>query len=101
MSQSTQNNVLQVIRSTPQAANDDAMLLDIYWHTYDGWDDNKSLYYNLSKATSSETITRSRRRLHEKGLIKYSKDADKARERLYKEYKEEYSERKPWWSRFQ
>lgn len=39
-----QQRVLDLIHDTPRAANDDPMLIDIYYRTYDGWDDTKSLY---------------------------------------------------------
>ena len=87
-----QQRVLQVVNSYPKTANDDPMLLDTYWHMYDDWLDNKSLYWNLSRSTSPESITRARRKLHELGYIKYSDEADAAREKQFKTYRNEYGE---------
>jgi hypothetical protein len=86
-----QKRVLALIQNHPRAANDDAYLLDIYWHEYDGWLDNRSLYDNLSRATPPGAITRCRRKLHELGYITYSKEADKAREDKFIEYRDENS----------
>jgi len=85
-----QKRVLGIIQDSPRAANDDPMLLDLYWHTYDGWDDKKSLYSNLSRISPSESITRARRKLHELGLIVYTEDTEQARYEEFKKYKEEY-----------
>jgi len=85
-----QKRVLGIIQDSPRAANDDAMLTDLYWHQYDGWDDSKSLYYNLSRISPSESITRARRKLHELGLITYTEDVETARYEEFKKYKEEY-----------
>lgn len=85
--------VLKVIESNPGIQNDDAKLLEVFWHQADGWDDTKSLYWNLSKVTPAESVTRSRRKLHEFGYIKYSDDADSAREKKFVEYRDENGER--------
>jgi hypothetical protein len=76
-------NVYDVIQRNPMAANDDAVLLERYWIEVDGWDESKSLYWNLSRCTRPETITRRRRELHNLGLIKYTKKADKQREEAF------------------
>ena len=78
-----QRNVYQVIQRNPSAANDDAILLERYWVEVDGWDESKSLYWNLSRVTRPETITRRRRELYNMGLITYSEAADKSREEAY------------------
>lgn len=75
--------VYEVIQRNPQAANDDAVLLERYWIEVDGWDENKSLYWNLSKVTRPETITRRRRELHNMGLINYSDQANDFREEAF------------------
>jgi len=72
-----QRRVLQVITFYPEAANDDAALLSNYWLMYDGWDDSKSLYWNLSRSTRPETITRRKRELYNLGLIEYSEERQK------------------------
>lgn len=83
-----QKNVLAVIRENPWTADDEAALLDIYWHKFDDWDDTKSLYWNLSKSTRPETITRRRRELHDMGLITYSKDSQARREEAFNNERE-------------
>lgn len=79
-----QRNVLAIIKDFPPAANDEAALLDQYWHRFDNWNDSQSLYYNLSHATRPETITRRRRELYNLGLIEYSEQATKTREEAFK-----------------
>jgi len=74
-----QQRVLSVINLYPEAADDDAVLLSNYWLTYDGWDESKSLYWNLSRSTRPETITRRRRELYNLGKITYKKDKLKER----------------------
>lgn len=83
-----QRQVLAVIRETPEAANDEAMLLDLYYHKYDNWDDTKSFYWNMSKATRPETITRRRRELFNMGLITYSDTADRRRSEAFNNERE-------------
>ncbi len=83
--------VLKVINDNPGSQNDDAKLLEVFWKS-EGWNDDHSLYWNLSRVTPAESVTRSRRALHELGYIKYSKDADKAREDRYKQELEERSD---------
>lgn len=70
-----QKNVLQIINKYPESANDEAMLLERYWIEIDGWDDTKSLYWNLQRVTRPETISRRRRELFNLGLINYSQKA--------------------------
>jgi len=72
-----QQRVLTVINQHPDAANDDAVLLANYWIMYDQWDESKSLYWNLTKATRPETITRRKRELFNLGLIEYSQERQK------------------------
>lgn len=78
-----QQQVLGVIQRTPAAADDDALLLERFWIEVDGWDESKSLYWNLSRSRRPESITRRRRELYNMGLITYSKDADKKREEAF------------------
>lgn len=78
-----QKAVYEVIQRNPEAANNDAILLERYWIEVDGWDEDKSLYWNLSKCTRPETITRRRRELFNMGLITYSDAADKMRDEAY------------------
>jgi hypothetical protein len=86
-----QKNVLDVITRTPEAANDDALLLERYYIEIDGWDDSKSLYWNLQRVTRAGTITRRRRELYNLGLIEYSPEALKARTKAYKRERDVHS----------
>ena len=79
-----QQRVLTVINLFPDAANDDAVLLANYWIMYDQWDESKSLYWNLTKATRPETITRRKRELYNLGLIEYSQERQKVVMEAYK-----------------
>ncbi len=78
-----QKNVLHIINKYPEAANDEALLLERYWHEVDGYDDTKSLYWNLSRMTRPETISRRRRGLYNLGLISYDTEALERREEAY------------------
>lgn len=84
--------VLECIERHPGIQNSDAKLLDTYWHEVDGWDDSKSLYWNLLKVTPPGSITRSRRKLHEKEYIVYEEEVEKAREKKYIQYRDENGE---------
>lgn len=78
-----QQQVLGVIQRTPAAADDDALLLERFWIEVDGWDESKSLYWNLTRCRRPESITRRRRELHNMGLITYSNEALKQREEAF------------------
>lgn len=78
-----QQLVLDAINRCPEAANDDALLLEQVWRE-DGWLDNRSLYDNLCRVTRPETISRRRRELFNMGLIKYSQSADNERMEAFK-----------------
>jgi hypothetical protein len=79
-----QQLVHEVIQRTPEAANDDALLLERYWVEVDGWDDTKSLYWNLSHMTRPATIERRRRELFNMNLIEYSPEALKSRTEAFR-----------------
>jgi hypothetical protein len=64
--------------ANPAVVDTEIMLLEAIWKI-EGWDESKSLYWNLSLVTHPESLSRARRRLHELGLISYSKDAKKIR----------------------
>jgi predicted transcriptional regulator len=87
----TQKYILSIIKANPGCQNSDAKLLEAIW-THEGWQDGKSLYWNLSRVTSSETATRARRKLHELGLITYTKEVEKKRYHNYKDMTLEYSQ---------
>jgi hypothetical protein len=74
--------VYRVIQNNPGVQNNDADLIAAVWRA-ENWDDNDTLENNIAKVTRSETITRRRRQLHEKGLIKYSKEAMQEREEAF------------------
>jgi hypothetical protein len=75
---------MTLYREDPNVVNDEAVLYDRYVHEFDGADDSKSLYWNMSKCTNPETISRRRRELHRDGHIVYSKDAHKKRTEAFK-----------------
>jgi predicted transcriptional regulator len=81
--------VYQVMQSNPITINNDSLLIASVWEK-EGYDYSKSLYENLKKLTRPETITRSRRRLKELGLITYSEKADKERYEAFKQAKDEH-----------
>lgn len=78
-----QQNVLKIISKYPAAANDEALLLERYWIEIDGWDEDKSLYWNLRRATRPETISRRRRELYNMQLITYDESTIKTREEAF------------------
>lgn len=82
-----QKLVLDAIKSNPQAANDDALLLSIIWageiQRKGSRVTQDELYRLLRAVTRPETITRRRRELFNKGLITYSKEADNTREKAF------------------
>jgi len=73
-----QKLVYKVIQENPGVQDDDARLIAAVWREC-GWDDGVSLEDNIAYMPRSESITRRRRELHERGLITYSKDADLSR----------------------
>lgn len=83
-----QKNVLHIIQKYPNAANDEAMLLERYWMEIDNWLDDKSLYWNLQRVTRPETITRRRRELYNLGLIEYTEQADRDRMEAFRNERE-------------
>ena len=85
----TEKLVLDAIKFNPDCADDDAKLLATVWEK--SWDHEASLYYNLKRVPHSESLTRARRKLHEKGLIKYSTSALKRRTKRFSEYRDENS----------
>jgi hypothetical protein len=71
--------------------NDEHLLLERVW-LESGWDDTKSLYWNLQRMPHPESISRARRKLHEMGLIRYSDKALKHRIDAYKDAREQYGQ---------
>lgn len=66
----------------------DTALIAFIWRI-DGWDDSKPLEENIAKVRSAESIRRTRQKMHEKGLIKYSDEAEERRYEAYKDVKDE------------
>lgn len=90
-----QKLVYEVIMANPGVQNDDVALLEAVW-TREGWQEGKSLYWNLSRVTRSETITRRRRDLHQMGLIEYSKEADNERMEAFENERDQHSQGESW-----
>lgn len=86
--------ILAIYAKYPHAVNDDAILLDCVWRLL-GWDETKSLYWNLSRLPRPESITRARRKLHEQGKIVYSKQAHDRRMKAFVAARDEHSNHKP------
>jgi len=82
--------VYDAIQENPGVENDDIRLLEAVW-IKEGWQDGKSLYWNLSRVTRSETVTRRRRDLHVMGLIQYSDEADQARKEAFESERDIHS----------
>lgn len=82
-----QRLVLRVIRMNPGIQNNDAQLIAAVWR-YEGWNDDFSLEYNLSRVTRPDTITRRRRELYNMGLIDYSESKVKEAMEAYKNEKD-------------
>jgi len=86
-----QQLVLDVYKADPSCVNDEHRLLEAVW-LKEGWDDSKSLYFNLQRVSHPESISRARRKLHEIGLIKYSEEATERRMGYYKQMTDEYGQ---------
>lgn len=76
--------VVRICNQYPNAANDDFLLLERYWIEIDGWDNTKSLYWNLQRVTNPETITRRRRTAFNLNLITYSDETLQYRTKAFK-----------------
>lgn len=82
-----QRLVYEVIQEYPEAANSEVILLERVWQR-EGWDESKSLYWNLSHVTRPETISRRRRELYNLGLITYSTRAETERTEAFNNERE-------------
>ena len=80
--QDVRHKILRIVKREPYAANDDKLLISLIWES-EGWDYMLSVYENLRRVTSPETIRRTRQRLVQEGLIKPSQQAT---ERRYREF---------------
>lgn len=75
--------VLNVIRLNQGVQDNEMKLLEAVWYA-EGYDETKSLYWNLTRCMHAETVARARRKLHELGLIEYSPTALRRRTKRYK-----------------
>ena len=83
-----QKNVFAIMTKYPKAIDENPLLLERYWIEYDGWDDTKSLYWNLTKCTRAETILRRAREVREMALVKLGEDEQKRRDEAFKNERE-------------
>lgn len=81
--------VLEIIRQNPGCQNDEIRLLEAIYIAQ-GWDDTKSLYWNLSRVMHPESASRARRKLFEYGLIEYSEKAYKRRSKAFQTEQERH-----------
>lgn len=72
------NKILRAVHREPRVADDDKLLISKIWEV-EGWDYTLSLYENLRRVSSPETIRRTRQKLVEEGLVKPSEKATEAR----------------------
>ena len=77
------HEILRAVCREPHAADDDKLLIALVWES-EGWDCTLSIYENLRKVSSPETIRRTRQKLVEDGTIKPSSEANEARYRKFK-----------------
>lgn len=82
--QDMKHKILRAVYREPMAADDDRLLIALIWES-EGWDYMLSVYENLTRVSSPETIRRTRQRLVEEGQIKPSEATTEAR---YKDFKE-------------
>lgn len=78
------SKVLRAVTAHPKAADDDKYLISLIW-IEEGWDESQTLYANLKRLSSPETIRRTRQKLQQDGLIKPSEKTVEAR---YEDFKQ-------------
>lgn len=78
--------ILQLYLKDKSIVNDDRKLLAKVYEYY-GWSYRTSIYENLLRMPSAESVTRARRKLHEDGLISYSQKALDMRIDEFNEYR--------------
>ena len=81
--QDMRHKILRAVYNEPKCADSDKLLIAKIWE-YEGWDYTLSVYENLRRVSSPETIRRTRQRLVEEGKIKPSDEVIEAR---YQEFK--------------
>ncbi len=77
------HKILGAVRREPKCADDDKLLISKIWEV-EGWDYMLSVYENLRRVSSPETIRRTRQKLVEEGKIKPSEEATESR---YQEFR--------------
>lgn len=80
--------IMKAYARDEKVANDDVLLLSEVWKA-SGWDNTKSLLQNLKNMPSPETVTRTRRKLVEEGLICPSMSATERRYNSWKKTRKE------------
>ena len=85
--QRTRDKIVRLVRADQRYADDDKLLIAAIWYE-EGWKDPE-LYERLKKATSPETIRRTRQKLVEEGVIKPSENATEARYNDFQQAKED------------
>jgi hypothetical protein len=83
--------VMNAYNQNKDCVNDEYKLIEAIWVNC-GYDDTKSLYWNLQRMPNTESIARDRRRLFTRGLIEYSDNALKRRTKHYRERTEQYGQ---------
>jgi len=75
--------IFDVVQVNQGIQDDVSKVIEAVWYCQ-GWDDSKSLSWNIKQVSHAETITRRLRELHEWGLISYSKKGLARRETAYR-----------------
>ena len=78
------HKILRAVYHEPRCADSDKLLIAKIWE-YEGWDYALSVYENLRKVSSPETIRRTRQKLVEEGKIVPLEETVEAR---YQDFKE-------------
>lgn len=78
------HKILRAVYKEPKCADSDKLLIAKIWES-EGWDYTLSVYENLRRVSSPETIRRTRQRLVEEGKIVPMEETTEAR---YKEFKQ-------------
>ena len=78
--------IIGLCKTSAKYSSDDKALIAAIWQR-EGWDNNLSLYQNLCKVSSPETIRRTRQKLQEEGLIKKREATNEARYHNYEQAK--------------
>ena len=77
-SEKIRRKIVDAVAKEPRAADDDRLLMSLIW-AKEGWSYGGSIYTNLCRVSSPETIRRTRQKLVQDGVIQPSSKALKAR----------------------